>query len=326
MKFILDKRIQKVLNHSTIGLFVIILVTFSFLSPQFFTLQNFINILIQASALAIIATGMTFVLLTAGIDLSVGSIMFLAGVISGKMVVTGGQPLWLACLVVLIIGIVYGFINAVFIYRLRVIPFIVTLATFYMGRGLGLLISETRAINLPDSFLQISSARILGIPFPILVLIMVIVTAHITLTYTSFGRQIYALGHDVEKARKAGLPVKKILLSVYLISGFCAALGGLVAIAQLGAISPTFGLQSEFMAIAAAVLGGTSLFGGKGTVFPGTLVGAIMIQAIQSGLVIVNADPYLYSLITGVVIFLIVLIDSLRHLQQMKLRRLKSNG
>ncbi len=325
MKFLLDKRAQKILDHATLGIFVMILITFSLFSPQFFTLQNFVNILIQASALAIVATGMTFVLLTAGIDLSVGSIMFLAGVVSGKMLVVGGQPLWLACLVVLIIGIGYGFINSIFIYRLKIIPFIVTLATFYMGRGLGLLLSETRAINLPPSFLQIGSARVLGIPFPILVLAGVIVAAHITLTYTPFGRQVYAVGNDVEKSRKAGLPVKRILRSVYLISGFCAALGGLVAIAQLGAVSPTFGFQSEFMAIAAAVLGGTSLFGGKGTVFPGTLVGAIMIQAIQSGLVIVNADPYLYSLITGAVIFLIVLIDSLRHLQQVKLRRLKSN-
>ena len=301
---------------------MVIVVTFSLLSPQFFTFNNFVNILIQSSSLAIMATGMTFVLLTAGIDLSVGSIMFLAGVISGKMVVAG-HPLWLACLIVLAIGILFGFINAIFIYRLRIIPFIVTLATFYAGRGLGLWISDTRAVNLPDSFLQIGSARILGIPFPVIIFIMVLLVAHVALTYTPFGRQIYAIGNSLSKCRKAGLPVNRILLIVYLICGFCAALGGLVAIAQLGAISPTFGYQSEFMAIAAAVLGGSSLFGGKGKVFPGTLVGAILIQAIQSGLVIVNADPYLYPLITGGVIFLIVLIDSLRHLQGVKVGRLR---
>ena len=314
--------LRKTLDYSTLLLFGIIIITFSLLSPQFFTLRNLVNVLIQASSLAIIATGMTFVLLTAGIDLSVGSIMFLAGVISGKLAVSGTSP-WLVCLVVLIVGIGYGFVNAVFIYRFKVIPFIVTLATLYMGRGLGLFLSDTRAINLPESFLRIGSARILAIPFPIIVLVVIITVAHIVLTRTSFGRQIYAVGHSVEKARKAGLPVNSLLLSVYLISGFCAATGGLVAIAQLGAVSPSFGSQSEFMAIAAAVLGGTSLFGGKGQVVPGTLIGAITIQSLQSGLVIVNADPYLYPLITGSVIFLIVLIDSFRYKEQIRRRRIK---
>ena len=318
----LNKIIQRLLEYATIGLFILILATFGLLSPQFFTLQNLINVLIQASSLAIIATGMTFVLLTAGIDLSVGSVMFLAGVISGKMVVSGA-PLWIACIIVLITGIVYGFMNAFFIYRFKIIPFIVTLATFYMGRGLGLYLSDTRAINLPEPFLQIGSAKLLGVPFPIVIMVLVVATAHIVLTKTAFGRQIYAVGNNADKARKAGLPVNNILLSVYLICGFCAATGGLVAIAQLGAISPTFGIQSEFMAIAAAVLGGTSLFGGKGKVFPGTVVGAIMIQALQSGLVMVNADPYLYPLITGGVIFLIVLIDSIRHKERIKHWRLK---
>lgn len=322
MRMSLNKIIQRLLEYATIGLFILILATFGLLSPQFFTLQNLINVLIQASSLAIIATGMTFVLLTAGIDLSVGSVMFLAGVISGKMVVSGA-PLWLACIIVLITGIVYGFMNAFFIYRFKIIPFIVTLATFYMGRGLGLYLSDTRAINLPEPFLQIGSAKFLGVPFPIVIMVLVVAIAHIFLTKTAFGRQIYAVGNNADKARKAGLPVNNILLSVYLICGFCAATGGLVAIAQLGAISPTFGIQSEFMAIAAAVLGGTSLFGGKGKVFPGTVVGAIMIQALQSGLVMVNADPYLYPLITGGVIFLIVLIDSIRHKERIKHRRLK---
>lgn len=313
--------LQALLNYATLILFALIILTFSLLSPQFFSAQNLLNILVQASSLGIIATGMTFVLLTAGIDLSVGSIMFLAGVVSAQMVVSG-QPLWLACLVVVLVGLAFGLVNAVLVFRVRIVPFIVTLATFYVGRGLGLFLSETRAINLPESFLEIGATRILGIPFPVLVLVGVVLAGHGVLTYTAFGRQIYAVGHSAEKARKAGLPVNRILLSVYLISGLCAALGGLVAIAQLGAVSPTFGYQSEFVAIAAAVLGGASLFGGKGGVLPGTLVGALFIQALQSGLVIVNANPYLYPLITGGVIFVVVMIDSLRHRQQLRLRRL----
>lgn len=295
---------------------------FSLLSPQFFSLQNLTNILVQASALAIVAIGMTFVLLTAGIDLSVGSIMFLSGVISGKMVVAG-YPLWISLGTVVIIGVIFGFVNSVFIFRFRIIPFIVTLSTYFVGRGVGLLISDTRAVNLPDSILAIGSVRLFGIPFPIIVLVIVTIAAQLTLTFTSFGRQLYAVGYDKEKSRKAGVPVKRLLLGAYLISGFCAALGGIIAIAQLGAISPSFGKESEFMAIAAAVLGGTSLFGGKGQVFPGTIVGALLIQAIQSGLVIVNADPYLYPIFTAAIIFLVVMVDSLRHMREKRIRKLR---
>ncbi|WP_422079557.1 ABC transporter permease [Ulvibacterium sp.] len=320
MKWITNKTVQRLLHHSTLVLFIIVLTVFGLLSKSFFSFQNLINVLTQASSLGIIATGMTFVLLTAGIDLSVGSIMFLAGVISSKMVVAG-FPLWMAFSVVLAVGILFGLMNGFLVVRAKIVPFIVTLATFYMGRGLGLFLSETRAINLPESFLKIGSAKLFGIPFPIIAFVLVVVIGHLLLTKTTFGKQVYAVGHSTLKSKKAGIRVNGILLKVYLICGLCASIGGLVAISQLGAVSPTFGLQSEFMAIAAAVLGGTSLFGGKGTVFPGTLVGVLLVQCIQNGLVMVNADPYLYPLITGGVIFLVVLIDSLRHLQQQKLKR-----
>lgn len=303
------------IRSATWIIFGLVLIIFGILAPQFFTLRNLVNILVQSASLGIIATGMTFVLLTAGIDLSVGSVMFLVGVISGKMALSG-YPIGLAVLLMLLAGVLFGLVNAFFIARIRIIPFIVTLATFYIGRGLGLYLSQTRAINLPESFLQIGAARVLGVPFPVLILLLVVLGGHLVLKYTLFGRQLYALGNDREKAKKAGIPVEKDLLAVYLICGGCAALGGLVALAQLGAVSPTFGYQSEFTAIAAAVLGGTSLFGGKGSILPGTLLGAIFIQSLQSGLVMVNTNPYLYPLVTGGIIFLIVLTDSLRHLRE----------
>ncbi|MEZ4772550.1 MAG: ABC transporter permease [Bacteroidia bacterium] len=318
-----QKILQLLSRHSTIWLFVAVLVIFSFLSPQFLTFSNLTNILIQSSSLAILAIGMTFVLLTAGIDLSAGSVMFVAGVVSGKLAVAG-FALWVVIPLALVIGLLFGLINAFFIFRLKIIPFIVTLATFYAGRGLGLYLSETRAINLPESFLQIGSAKVIGLPMPVVILLVVLAISHFVLTATPFGRQMYAVGNDMEKARKAGIPVEKILLGVYLICGLCAALSGIVALGQLGAVSPTFGYQSEFMAIAAAVLGGTSLFGGKGNVLPGTLVGALLIQSIQNGLVILNANPYFYPVITGIVIFLIVMIDSLRHKSIQKNLRTKT--
>jgi ribose transport system permease protein len=224
-----------------------------------------------------------------------------------------GHSLPLALGAMLGIGILFGAINAFFVTALRLIAFIVTLATLFVGRGFALWITETRAMNLPETFLQLGSMRVGGVPLPVLVFALVIVAAHLVLTRTPFGRQLYALGCSVEKARKAGLRTNRLLFTVYLLSGFCAALGGIISLAQLGAVSPRFGENYEFKAIAAAVIGGTSLFGGRGHVFPGTLLGAVLIQAIENGLNITNADPYLYPLITSAIIFLAVLLDSARN-------------
>ncbi|MGE0883792.1 MAG: ABC transporter permease [Blastocatellales bacterium] len=315
-----QKFVPALLRHSPWLLFIAVLAVFSLLSPRFLAGNNFLNIVVQSAATTIVATGMTFVLLTAGIDLSVGSVMFVAAALAGKLVL-GGQPLWLACTVILLTGLLYGAANALFITRLRVIPFIVTLATLYFGRGLGLWLTETRAMNLPDSMLRIGTASIAGIPFPALMLLIVVVSAHLVLTRTAFGRQIYALGNDADAARKAGIRVGRIQFAVYVISGGCAALGGLVSIAQLGAVSPSFGTNREFAAIAAAVLGGVSLFGGRGAALPGTLLGALLIQTIENGLVIANADPYLYPLVMSAIIFVAVLLDSLRNQQLCRAQR-----
>lgn len=310
------------LKNAPLILFAVVIVFFAYLSPKFIEPRNLLNILVQSSSIAVVAAGMTFVLLTAGIDLSVGSIMFVAAVVAGKLMLAG-HPLALALAAILFIGLLFGAVNAFFITRLKVIAFIVTLATLYVGRGFGLLLSETRAMNLPEELLQVGAARIVGVPLPVLIFGAVFLAGHVVLMRTAFGRQLYAVGNDATAARKAGINVGRVLFAVYLISGFCAALGGLVSVAQLGAVSPTFGNQREFAAVAAAVIGGTSLFGGRGGLIPGTMLGAVLIQTVENGLVIVNADPYLYPLIMGAIIFLAVLIDSFRHAQLLKLGRSK---
>lgn len=299
------------LNHAPLVLFSGVLLALGSLSPKFLEWNNLVNILVQSSSLGIAAVGMTFVLLTAGVDLSVGAIMFVAAAVAGKMTL-GGAPLGLALVAIVLIGLAGGAINAFFITRLRVVAFIATLATLYLGRGLALWLTQTRAMNLPDNFLQLGTARWAGVPLPILIFASLLLMAHLVLTHTAFGRWLYAVGKDAEAARKAGINTRRVLASVYVISGFCAATGGIVSLSQLGAVSPTFGLNKEFGAIAAAVLGGTSLFGGRGKVFPGTLLGAVLIQTVENGLVILHADPYLYPLITSAIIFTAVLIDSLR--------------
>jgi ribose transport system permease protein len=205
-----------------------------------------------------------------------------------------------------------GALNGLAVTRLGIKPFVVTLSTLYIGRGFALWLTETRALNLPESLLAVGSARFAGVPVPVLVLGTVLVAAHLTLQRTPFGRHLYAIGADPEVARRAGLPVKRLTLAAYAICGLLAALGGAVAVAQLGAVSPTFGRDREFAAISAAVLGGVSLFGGRGSVLPGVLLGALLMQTVENGLVIVNADPYLYPMVMATVIFVAVLLDSLK--------------
>lgn len=309
-----------VLQQAPALLFVAVFVFFGFLSPVFLTPANLINILVQSASAGIVAIGMTFVLLTGGIDLSVGSIMLVSAAVAGKMVLAG-MPLALVLPAIMGMGLLYGMLNAYCVTRLHMLPFVVTLATLYLGRGLGLWITQTRAMNLPENLLQLGTARILGLPLPVIAFLGVLLCAHFLSQRTTFGRQIYAIGFSREGAEKAGIQVRRTMACVYVISGFCAAFGGLVSVAQLGAVSPTFGNQREFAAIAAAVLGGTSLFGGRGGVFPGTVLGAVLIQTVESGLVIVNADPYLYPMVMSSIIFLAVLVDSVRHGEILKLSR-----
>ncbi len=302
------------LQNAPLLLLVAVFLTFGTRARAFLHPANLVNILVQSSSAGIVATGMTFVLLTAGIDLSVGSVMFVSAALAGKIALSGA-PLSLALPAVLLTGTVCGAVNSFFITRLKLMPFIVTLATLYVGRGLGLWITETRAMNLPESLLQLGTARVLAVPLPVAVFACVLLAGHLVLSRTPFGRFIYAIGKDRDAAEKAGINTTGVIAAVYVMSGAVAALGGLVSVAQLGAVSPTFGNQREFAAIAAAVLGGTSLFGGRGNVFPGTVLGAVLIQTVENGLVIVNADPYLYPLVMSAIIFAAVLIDSFRNQQ-----------
>ena len=299
------------LRRAPLLLFAVIAVFLGALSPKFFTAGNLANLLVQASSTTIVGVGMTFVLLTAGVDLSVGAIMFVAAAVAGKLTLAGA-PLPVALLAIVGVGLLAGALNALLVTRLGILAFIATLGTLYVGRGFGLWLTQTRAMNLPDSFLALGTAKLAGIPLPLVVSAVVVVLAHVTLTRTPFGRQIYAVGNNLEAAKKAGLNTRRLLAAVYVLSGLCAALGGILSLAQLGAVSPTFGTNREFTAIAAAVLGGTSLFGGRGGVFPGTVLGAVLIQSVENGLVILNADPYLYPLVTAGIIFLAVLLDSTR--------------
>jgi ribose transport system permease protein len=210
-----------------------------------------------------------------------------------------------------LVGLGCGLANGLLVTRLRMAPFILTLAMLFVARGAGLWITETRAINLPDTFRQLATEPILGVPATVWLLALVLVLAQWVLRRTPFGRQLYAVGHDPEKARRAGVRVDRILLWVYVICGAGAALGGMIALAQLASVSPNLGQGHELAVIAAAVLGGTSLFGGRGSAL-GSVLGAILVETVRNGLNVIDADPYIYPVITGAIIFAAVLIDSVR--------------
>lgn len=297
------------LRNAILILFVAVILVFTLLSDRFFSVQNFLNILIQASHVAILGIGMTFVLLTAGIDLSVGAVMYLSVALFGSYF--AGLPPTLALLCCALFGLIFGLVNAFFIVGVRVAAFIATLATLFIGRGLSLYVTETKMVFFDMGILSLGRASFLGIAWALWIACAVFVLAWITLTQTGFGRQIYAVGENPEAAKKAGINVALILVAVYAISGTLAGIAGFVSITQVGAASATFGLEKEFAAIAAAVLGGTSLFGGRGGV-AGTVFGAVLIQTVNNGLVIVNANPYVYPLVTAGIIFVAVFVDSQR--------------
>lgn len=310
------------LSNSAFVVFVVLFVIFGVAAPRFFTVKNAENIMYAASYIGIMAIGMTFVLLTGGIDLSIGSNMYLSGIVAGYAINSFGAPVWVALLIALAVGTAFGALNAVLITKAGLIPFVTTLCTLIAGRGLGLYITRSTSVNFPESVTLMGGVRVFGVlPLPILIFIGIVVVSHLLLTRTQVGRQIYAVGYDAESAAKAGINTVRVIGGVYVLSGLFAALGGFVSVAQLGRIQPNFGELDELDAIAAAVLGGTSLFGGIGSVFPGTVLGTVMIQMIQAGLVFVNMDIYIQPIVTAAIIFLAVMIDSFRSRQIKKMQR-----
>ncbi len=303
------RNLIRLLQATPALLFVVLVAVFATLSGRFLSAENFVHILIQAAHTGIAAIGMTFVLLVGGIDLSVGANMYVSAAVLGLFM--AHWPLWASFPVVMLMGLAFGFVNAVFVTRLRVAAFITTLATLFIGRGIALFMTNDRLIPFGNPVLVLGRSAYLGVPSAIWALAIVFVCAFLTLRETAFGRQIYAVGADAEAAAKAGIDVRRILFSVYCICGVCAAIGGLISASQVAAASSTFGYQEEFPVIAAAVLGGTSLFGGRGGV-AGTVFGAVLIQTVENGLVMTNANPYVYPLVISGIIFVAVFVDSAR--------------
>ena len=312
---------QVLVNNSTIVLFIAVFVVFGLSSPLFFQPDNVLNNIIKASAYTgITAVGITFVLLTGGIDLSLGSNMYLSSVIAGLLMRNQHFGVVPALIVAMLVGMIYGYLNAVCVVRLKIIPFMVTLATLVIGRGLGTALTESKQIDFPIEMGQFGQTPVFGLPMPVIVFVIVAIMGYVVLTRMPIGRQIYAVGNDPEAAKKAGINTDRVITFVYVFSGFCAGLAGFILISQLTRLDRSFAEGREFDAIAASVLGGTSLFGGIGTV-PGAVIGALLTQMVSAGLIFNNVNLYLQPMVSAVIIFIAVLFDSLRTATQERLKR-----
>ncbi|WP_324825946.1 ribose ABC transporter permease [Sinanaerobacter sp. ZZT-01] len=298
-------------NKPFIVLFILALVM-SFLSERFFTWGNIITVLRQTSINAVIATGMTFAILIGGIDLSVGSVLGICGAVAATMI-AAGMDVALTLLLTLLLGVGIGIVNGLLISKGRIQPFIATLGTMTLLRGATLVYTQgkpisTRGAEHAELFSKIGKGFFVGIPVPVYIMILVFIIAYYILRYMRIGRYIYSLGSNEEATIYSGIKVDRIKIFVYGAAGLLAALAGILVTARLGSAQPTAGEGYELDAIAAVVLGGTSMSGGVGSIF-GTAIGALIIGILNNALNLMQVPSYYQGVAKGIVILIAVLLD-----------------
>lgn len=296
------------------SLFVLIglIVLMAILSPVFLSVSNLFNILLATATFGIMAIGATFVISAAGIDLSQGSVLGLSSVTGAALVVYAGLPWPFAIIGALAAGSAAGFANGMLVTRARVPAFIVTLGMLGIARGLALVISSGQGIyGLPSEILFLGQARPFGVPTPAYILVVVAIISHYLLAHTRFGHHTLALGDNEQAARATGINVRRLRLQLYTLSGFMAGLAGLVFMARVNTGDPTAGLNYELLAITAAIIGGTNLFGGRGSVL-GTMIGALIMGVLQNGLNLMAVQSYYQQMAIGAVLIAAVWLDQIR--------------
>lgn len=308
---------------------VLLVLAFSLTSPAFFTMSNGVTVALQTSTIAYIGLGATCTIITGGIDLSLGSVLAFAGVVAGLAVKEAGLPVWFSMILGILAGGLCGIVNGLVITRMRLPPFIATLGMMMVARGLALQFTGARAISgLGESFGELGNGslwRVIeigdngfpkvifpGIPYPVILMAVLAVLAAVVLSKTTFGRHLYAIGSNEEAARLSGVHVNKIKVGAYMLSGLMAGVCGVVLMSRLVTAQPNEGNAYELDAIAAAVIGGTSLAGGVGTI-SGTIIGAFIIGILRNGLNMNGVSSFIQMIIIGLVIIGTVWIDQMRN-------------
>lgn len=304
----------------SLGLFWVLVILCAiaiYLSPSFIQVGNLMNVGRQVALFGIVSVGMTFVILTRGIDLSIGSIVGVVAVTTA-MLLASGMSIPLVMVIALLMGVVCGAVNGLGIVAFGMPPFIMTLGTLVMGRGIAMTIANGEPQNLgdaTDAFYFLGGGFLLGVPVPIWIFAAVAIVAFVLLRSTAYGRQVYAVGSNAEAARLAGINVNAVIMSVYVISGFLAALTALITVSRLTVGEPTAGTNLELEAIAIVVIGGTSLFGGEGTIV-GTVIGAAIIAVIANILNLLGISPFTQQIVKGAIIIAAVMFEVYRHRQR----------
>ncbi|HQY92848.1 ABC transporter permease [Caldilinea sp.] len=313
------ERINAFLNKYGIVLILLAMfIAFSLLSEGFFTTRNIFNIIRQISFMGLIAIGVTMVIITGGIDLGSGSVLALCAVIATSLAQLPNSatlkyeglnlPIIAPIVAALAVGALTGVINGSLISKFKIPPFIATLGMMTVARGFALIYSNKPLSQLTPEYNFIGQGAIWGVPFPVIILVVVAIATHIMLNNTPFGRYIYALGGNEQAARISGVNIDRVKIGVYTLAGLLSGLAGLVVSSRVGSGQPGQGVGIELDAIAAAVIGGTSLAGGIGTIW-GTIVGALIIGVLDNGLILLNVDQYWITIVKGTIIVVAVIID-----------------
>lgn len=316
-KWLASDATQKILAF--MGL-VVMFIVFSVANENFFQFSNVVGILLATAVNGVLALGATFVIISGGIDLSVGTVMTFSAVMTGIFITTMGFPVLLGVMGGIAAGGFAGFINGVVISKLKVPPFVTTLGMLYIAKGLSLIISGVKPIYFNDtpSFMEIAGGSVLGsiipgfkIPNAVILFFLAAILAHIILTKTALGRYTFAIGSNEEATRLSGINVDKWKISIYLLAGAFAGLGGVIIASRLSSAQPALGAGYELDAIAAVVIGGTSLAGGEGTIL-GTVIGAFIISVLANGLRIMSVPQEWQIVVTGIIVVLAVYADIIR--------------
>jgi ribose transport system permease protein len=292
--------------------FIVLCLVFAWQSDTFLTLTNFENIAKQLAVVGIVSIGMTMVLISGGVDISIGSVAALAGVVTSIFWIERDVPLGISTVIGLLSGVVVGFLNGFTITVLKVNPLITTLASFSIVRGLAFVLSQGQPNQLNnEAFKFIGRGEILGVSFSLLLMLGLYIAFFLILRYTPFGRNLFAIGGSPEASRLAGIAVTRHLLIAYTLCGFLAAVSGIIIASQLALSAPPAATGLEFTVITAVILGGTSLSGGKGTLV-GTLIGVVILRTLNNGLNVTEVSSFYQDVVSGTVLILAVGFDQLR--------------
>ncbi len=297
---------------------LLLIIVFSLVSPAFLTLGNILNIIRQVSMLGIVSVGVTFVMVSGGMDLSVGAQVSLVGMVSAwSMLHLGVSPVW-AVFLGIFTGIMLGFLNGYTAVRLGIHPLIVTLATMTIFRGMGYIICGGLPIfGFPESYKFLGQGYLSIVPIPVIILIFAVILGSFILGRTYFGRYFYAMGGNEEAARLSGLDINRLKVLVYTISGFFAGIAGVILLSRVNSAQPNAGMGYEFDVMTAAVLGGVSIKGGEGKI-TGVFIGVLIIGVLSNGLILMNVGDYYQNVIKGLVLIMAVAFDSMQHISGKK--------